>query len=160
MFNQRSIVFVFLFGLVGSVFAQEFQRGMDASQSGDWETALKEWKALAAQGDSTAQRHLGVMYESGEGVPQDVEQAVMWQREAAEQIHLLAALNLGVTYYYGEGVTAEMVAAFTWFSLAASNGNKQAADNREIIAEEMINQQISKAQKLARECRKKGYRGC
>ena len=93
-------------------------------------------------------------------MPQDVEQSVKWQREAGEQSHLLATLNLGVIYFYGKGVTADIIVARMWFSLAASNGNKQAADNREIIAEEMTNQQISKAQKLASENREKGYRGC
>ena len=77
-----------------------------------------------------------------------------------EQSHLLAALNLGAMYYYGKGVRADMIAAHMWFSLVASNGNRQAADNREIIAEEMTNQQISRAQKLASECREKGFRGC
>jgi TPR repeat protein len=44
----------------------------------DYATALKEWKTLAEQGNATAQYSLAVMYEKGQGVPQDYIYAHMW----------------------------------------------------------------------------------
>lgn len=60
------------------VLAQDFEAGFRAAQAGDFETALKEWRPLAEQGDSAAQFNLGVMYANGEGVPTDYQSAWMW----------------------------------------------------------------------------------
>ena len=43
-----------------------------------------------------AQYNLGVMYENGQGVPQDYKTAVKWYRLAAEQGDAGAQFNLGV----------------------------------------------------------------
>ena len=42
-------------------------KGFEAAQSGDFETALKEWKPLAEGGESVAQHNLGLMYDNGWG---------------------------------------------------------------------------------------------
>jgi hypothetical protein len=39
----------------------------------------------AKGGDADAQFNLGVMYDNGEGVPEDDAEAVKWYRRAAEQ---------------------------------------------------------------------------
>ena len=51
--------------------AQDSQKGFEALDRGDYATALREFKALAAQGHALAQSLLGVMYANGQGVPQD-----------------------------------------------------------------------------------------
>jgi len=63
----------------------DFQKGLTAYDNGDYATALREWKPLAEQGYYNAQNNLGVMYDSGRGVPQDYKTAVKWYRLAAEQ---------------------------------------------------------------------------
>ena len=65
----------------------DFQKGMDAAQTGDFATALREWKPLAEQGHANAQFNLGMMYTIGRGVPQDDKTAAKWYRLAAEQGH-------------------------------------------------------------------------
>ena len=62
----------------------------------DYATALKEWRPLAEQGDAGAQNILGLMYATGEGVPQDNNEAVRWYRLAAEQGDDRAQYILGV----------------------------------------------------------------
>ena len=72
--------------LVGNpAVSADFQRGADAYRSGDYATALREWKPLAEQGNADAQFNLGLMYEKGWGVPQDYKTAMKWYRLAAEQ---------------------------------------------------------------------------
>jgi len=39
--------------------AQDFDAGLRAAQAGDYETALKEWRPLAEQGDADSQWRLG-----------------------------------------------------------------------------------------------------
>ena len=50
----------------------------------------------AERGDKEAQHNLGVMYDDGEGVPEDDAKAVTWYRMAAAQGYAAAQNNLGV----------------------------------------------------------------
>src|SRR5690242_20971984 len=67
-------------------------------QRGDDATALSHWHPLAEQGDADAQFRLGVMYESGQGVPRSDAEAIKWYRKAAEQDDAVAQFNLGIMY--------------------------------------------------------------
>ena len=58
-------------------------------------------RARAEQGDAEAQNNLGVMYATGEGVPEDDAEAVRWYRLAAEQGYAVAQFNLGNMYEIG-----------------------------------------------------------
>ncbi|MCZ6798923.1 MAG: hypothetical protein O7F12_00390 [Nitrospirae bacterium] len=60
-----------------------FQAGVEAYKRGDYETALKELRPLADQGDAVAQYNLGLMYGKGQGVAQDYVLAHMWVTLAA-----------------------------------------------------------------------------
>jgi|GEM_PF-3099659 hypothetical protein len=77
-------VAVFL-GSSGVSWSADFQKGLTAYKSGNYATALREWKPLAEQGNAVAQNSLDVMYEKGQGVSQDSKTAVECYRLAAEQ---------------------------------------------------------------------------
>ena len=47
--------------------------------------AVKWYSKAAEQGDANAQYNLGLMYNSGEGIPRDDAEAVKWWRKAAEK---------------------------------------------------------------------------
>ena len=72
----------------------------------------------------------------------------------------MAQLNLGAMYYDVRGVLADVVTAHIWFNIAAANGNKKGAENREIIAKQMTSEDISKAEAMARACYKSYYEKC
>ena len=76
----------------------------------------------AEQGLATAQYNLGVMYGTGEGVPQDDAEAIRWYRLAAEQGLATAQYNLGVMYDDGLGVPQDDAEAIRWYRLAAEQG--------------------------------------
>ena len=71
----------------------------------------------AEQGNADAQFNLGVMYDTGEGVPENDVEAVNWYRKATEQGYARAQFNLGVMYADGEGVPENDVEAVKWLSL-------------------------------------------
>ena len=186
----------FLMTFAAPISAQDFEKGVAAAESGDFETAFKEWKPLADAGFSQAQFNIGLMYFQGRGVPQDYKEAAKWYRLAAEQgradaqVNLgmryvegqgvpqdykeaikwftLAAKqgvakaqsNLGVRYAKGQGVLADFVIAHMWSNIAAANGSEPAVKNREIIAEGMTPEDISKAQAMARVCMNSNYENC
>ena len=58
---------------------------MEELEREDHETAYKLFLPLAEQGNADAQSNLGLMYESGRGVPQDYKEAIKWYRLAADQ---------------------------------------------------------------------------
>ncbi len=87
--------------------AADFSEGVKAYKRGDYATALRIMRKLAAQGDAGAQQHLGVMYSNGQGVPQDFKEARKWNRMAAAQGDVTAQYNLGVMYDKGHGVTQD-----------------------------------------------------
>ncbi len=57
--------------------------------------AVYWYRQSATQGNEEGQYKLGVMYEEGRGVPQDLQQAVFLYRKAAEQGHAEAQWQLG-----------------------------------------------------------------
>lgn len=120
-----------------------------------------KWHTLAAeQGYAKAQYHLGSMYHFGIGVLKDYKEAVKWYQLAAEQGNAEAQFNLGIMYAKGEGVLQDNVYAHMWWNIVASEGNETAKKGRDIIAKQMTPSQIEEAQKLARECVAKDYKGC
>jgi TPR repeat protein len=122
--------------------------------------AVKWYRLAAEQGHASAQSNLGVMYKNGQGVIQDYQEAVKWYRLAAEQGYANAQSNLGVMYHIGKGVIQDHVRAYMWYNLAASNGNKNGSENREIVAKLMTPAQISEAQDMSKNCKKKNYKNC
>jgi uncharacterized protein len=149
-----------LLGSSGVCWSADFQKGVDAFDRGDYATALKEWTPLAEQGFAKVQHNLGVMYRNGQGVPQDDKTAVKWFTLAAEQRDVRAQTYLGLMYANGDGVPQDYVRAHMWFNLSASIGHENAIKGRDIVANLMTPADISAAQKLARECAAKNYKGC
>jgi len=92
------------------------------------------------------------MYATGRGVAQDDAEAVRWYRLAADQGHASGQNILGVMYVDGRGVPQDYVLAHMWFNLAAagSNGDRH-INNRKLAADQLTPDDLSEAQRLARE---------
>ncbi len=158
-----------------------WDEGVAAYDRGDYATALREWRPLAKQGNVKAQYILGVMYEKGQGVPQDYAEAVEWYRNAATSVNTRAQASLKVIHlertssptdaqqsYFDQlrdnlGIRSwrsYLVEAYKWFEIIApvlpSGRERDMIDKtRDDIAEEMTPAQIAEAQRLAREWRPK-----
>jgi len=109
-----------------SSIASSTDKALKAMNKGDFKAALGELRPLAAKSDPDAQFLLGMLYDAGNGVPQDQATAASWYRKAAKQNHLLAQLFLGVLCYSGQGVKQDYVEAAHWFRAPAASGNDQA----------------------------------
>jgi uncharacterized protein len=94
----------------------------------DYATALRLWREYAEQGDAGAQTKLGLMYELGQGLPQDNAEALKWYHLAASH-DATAQFNLGAMYEYGHdrlGVVQDYAEAFKWYVSAADQGDANA----------------------------------
>ena len=107
----------------------DLEKAEAAYESGDYDTALQQLRPLAEQGDAGAQYSLGLMYDNGNGVPQDYKEALRWYRLAAEQGNAEAQYNLGLMYGNGNGVPQDYKEAARWFRLAAEQGSARAQHN-------------------------------
>ncbi len=81
---------------------------------------------MAAEGDSTAQTALGLLYERGIGIARDLALALVWYRRAAAQGDALAEFHIGSLYERGEGVAVDYGEAAKWYRRAAEKGNESA----------------------------------
>jgi hypothetical protein len=83
--------------------------------------------ARAEQGNAEAQYSVGLMYQGGRGVPQDLAEAAKWYRKSAEQGYPPAERSLGSMYQGGYGGLAkDDVEARRWLSKAAEQGDSLA----------------------------------
>jgi hypothetical protein len=137
--KTQPLTFLFVFTVLvifsgfSAVFADDFQNGLDAYREKDFETAYKLVAPLAEQGNAKSQLYMGIMYERGEGIPQDYKEAVKWFRLSAEQgnalgRHLLGKTyqKLGMAYRKGEGVLQSHKEAFKWLLKSAELKNVKA----------------------------------
>ena len=149
-------------GNTGSCFhlALMYENGQHVQQ--DYVEAARWYREAAERGDAVQQFRLGDMYEKGQGVDHDYVEAARWYREAADQGFPAAQFRLGNRYENGRGVPQDYVLAHMYLNLAAAynydesfdtryGDRGKAAHSRDCVATKMTPEQITEAQRLARE---------
>ena len=141
---------------------EAYQRGSVAYEKSDYRTALKEWTplALGEKGNASVQYTLGEMYFNGIGVLYDNQEAAKWHKLAAEQGFSPSQLKLSKLYFSGAGVIFNPVLAHMWSNIANSKGEKGSQEFMDYLSNSMSENQLEKAQELARQCVNKKYIGC
>jgi uncharacterized protein len=113
---------ILVLSFAAPVVAGSMQDAIAAYGSGDYATALRLIRPLANQGYAAAQYDLGIMYDNGQGVPQNYAEAVKWYRLAADQGYADAQSDLGAMYEHGRGVPQNYAEAGKWYRKAADQG--------------------------------------
>ena len=106
--------------------ADDTSAGLKAFHAGDYDTAYREWKTAAAQGDASAQFNLGMLFWKGVGVRKDSQEAVRLFRLAADQGLAQAEFQLGLMREQGSGLPQDYAEAQRMYQLAASRGDSDA----------------------------------
>src|SRR6185369_1689571 len=141
--------------LVLPVFAHAgMEDGVAAYASGDYATAMKEFKELADKGDVPATYYVGFLYRQGYGVPIDQAEAAKWFLKAAAHGDSQSQYYLGKMSEKGEGMERNLAAAHMWLTLSAKNAPnpRDATYTREDIKKlekKMTPEQLAKAKELA-----------
>ncbi|WP_428407915.1 hypothetical protein [Hyphococcus sp.] len=103
-----------------------YVESMDALAAATSETgakaAIAKLQDAAALGYPPAQLQLGELYKTGQGVEQDLGQARVWFRRAANGGNVLAMHRIGVMTARGDGGPADSQEAIAWFEQAANFG--------------------------------------
>jgi hypothetical protein len=101
----------------------------------DWAGAASAYAQAAEAGSLDAAVSLGVLYQGGQGVPQDFDRARMLYEPAAEAGHPRALNNLGLLYVRGDGVPQDYEKAAGLFQQSADGGLKQGMSNLGVMYE-------------------------
>ncbi|MBI4384500.1 MAG: sel1 repeat family protein [Nitrospinae bacterium] len=126
---------------------EKWKAAIDALKRNDYETAYRELKPLAEDGNAAAQYQLGLLYEGGKGVRKDLKEAAKWIREAAEQGIADAQIVLSNKYQNGEGVRKDLTEAYIWASLAANTGVRRAIELKNKLAKKLDPKQLAEAER-------------
>ncbi len=97
-----------------------------AYEAGDAVRLVAALTPLAENGDAEAQFNLGILHDTGQGVPQSYPEAVRWYLMASDQGHATAQYNLGLLYFEGKGVARDRAMALDLYRRAARNGDADA----------------------------------
>ena len=82
---------------------------------------------------------------------EEVVEAEKTIQERAEAGNADAKLQLGHLYEIGDGVPKDFAEAYMWISLAATGGNKEREELRDLLEKRMTGEQLVKSQKLTEE---------
>jgi TPR repeat protein len=107
--------------------------GLNDFQAGRFAEALVEWQQSADAGDANGALYIGVLYDTGEGVPQDYITALRWYERAANDGSAAASFNVGVLYDVGLGVLQDRRQAAFWYKRAAERGFGRASYNLALL---------------------------
>jgi localization factor PodJL len=101
-----------------------YLEAMEALNAGEGapSEAIAKLEEAAALGHPPAQLQLGEFYKTGQGVEQDLPQARVWFRRAANGGNILAMHRIGVMMARGDGGPADAREAIDWFERAGNHG--------------------------------------
>ncbi|MBM3506803.1 MAG: sel1 repeat family protein [Alphaproteobacteria bacterium] len=115
-----------------------YNAGVAAFEAGEYAAAHAARLPLARSGDLDAQRNVGLLYQTGRGVPLDLGVAFYWYRLAAEAGNAPAANSVAMMYLAGDGLPSDYVAASAWLARAAAQGYGPAQFNLGLLYERGI----------------------
>jgi uncharacterized protein len=121
------IICVILLSFIKVCFSDDYEKGLNAAENGDFKGASELWMPLAKKGDKYAQNGMGMLYYYGHGVKRDNIKAIKWFELSADQGLLKPMYHLGEIYESGGfGIEIDYKKAFKWYLLAAENGFAEA----------------------------------
>ncbi len=130
--------------------------------AGERDAAIALYRRAAAAGDLRAMVSLGLLHETGDGVPRDLDAAIRLYEQAAEAGSPDAAINLAVALFEGRGVERDVARAIGLFERASAAGSAIATFNLGVLEDRGIAQTGRSALDLflraAREGEPNGYR--
>ena len=92
---------------------------------------------------------VGLMYERGLGVEQNLPEAAKWFNQAAQLGNAEAMSHLAEMYWKGSGVKLDRISAYTFVLLASTANIPQAQQDKALYEKELNSKELEKARKRA-----------
>jgi localization factor PodJL len=104
------------------------------------------YEQAAEQGNASAMHNLAVLLATGGGADApDFDAAAKWFGQAADLGVRDSQFNLAILYARGNGVTQDLEESYKWFAIAARDGDRDAGEKRDEVANAMRPEQLSSA---------------
>lgn len=100
---------------------------LDEKSKENYNKAFDSFVNAVILGNTAAKYRMGYCYEYGKGTKEDIKEAVIWYRRAAQDGYAKAQNKLGDCYMNGRGVTSKnYIEALKWYKKAAEQGDEDA----------------------------------
>lgn len=109
------------------------------------ETARDWYRRAAEQGNAKAAHNLAVLYAEGLSGTPEFNDASYWFKKAANFGLADSQYNLGILYARGLGLEKNLVESYKWFALAARQGDRDAGNKRDELANMLSREQLAEA---------------
>ena len=124
--------------------ANLYEKGQGVER--DLPRARQLYEIAANKGNASAMHNLAVLVATGVGTQQpDFEAAAKWFQKASEFGVRDSQFNLAILYARGNGVTQDLEESYKWFAIAARDGDSDAAQKRDEVANAMRPEQLASA---------------
>ncbi|MCK8780229.1 peptidoglycan-binding protein [Rhizobium sp. NTR19] len=123
--------------------ANIFEKGTGVAR--DLNKAISYYEKAAEAGNASAMHNLAVLYASGATGQPDYVAAVKWFAKAADFGVADSQFNLAILYARGNGVKQDLEQSYKWFAVAAKDGDQDAAQKRDEVANAMRKEQLESA---------------
>ncbi|MFM2279951.1 MAG: hypothetical protein RLZZ444_2182 [Pseudomonadota bacterium] len=111
----------------------------------DLDKAKTLYLSAAAKGNASAMHNLAVIFATGTAGTPDFNEAAKWFQAAAEHNVRDSQFNLAILYARGNGVKQDLGESYKWFAIAAREGDQDAAQKRDEVANALTPEQLSAA---------------
>jgi localization factor PodJL len=111
----------------------------------DLDKARTLYLSAAQKGNASAMHNLAVLYATGAAGNPDFTQAAHWFEAAADLNVRDSQFNLAILYARGSGVKQDLTESYKWFGIAARQGDQDAAQKRDEVANAMSSEQLKAA---------------
>ncbi|MBX9459475.1 MAG: SEL1-like repeat protein [Rhizobium sp.] len=111
----------------------------------DLEKAKALYSSAASKGNASAMHNLAVLHATGLGGAPDFAEAATWFKAAADLNVRDSQFNLAILYARGNGVAQDLEETYKWFAIAAREGDQDAAQKRDEVANALSPEQLKSA---------------
>lgn len=124
--------------------ANLYEKGQGVER--DLNRARKLYEDAAGKGNASAMHNLAVLLATGIGdAAPDFDGAAKWFQKASELGVRDSQFNLAILYARGNGVKQDLEESYKWFAIAARDGDRDAAEKRDEVANAMQPEQLAGA---------------
>jgi localization factor PodJL len=124
--------------------ANLFEKGQGVERDPARARALYE--SAARKGNASAMHNLAVLLATGIATAEpDFDAAAQWFKKASDLGVRDSQFNLAILYARGNGVKQDLEESYKWFAIAARDGDADAAEKRDEVANAMKPEQLSSA---------------
>ena len=99
-----------------------FSEGLTLFDNEEFEKAMMNFMASLEEGVNESNFYIGLMYEAGLGVKQDIIESAVWYKNGADKGSSRCQYRFGLYNFHNDNSSMSFFEALKWFELSIENG--------------------------------------